>query len=52
MRDSALVYIASYTNVLADIICVGIMVTFLDGFVGLLPCKTVKWTRQAHAAAS
>ena len=35
---------ANYTNVVAGIIVVGIVVTVLDAFVGLLIRKTVKWS--------
>ena len=35
---------ANYTNVVAGIIMVGIVVTILDGLVGLLIRKTVKWS--------
>jgi NitT/TauT family transport system permease protein len=35
---------ANYTNVVAGIIMVGIVVTILDCFVNLLISKTVKWT--------
>ena len=35
---------ANYTNVVAGIILVGIVVTVLDFFVGLLVKKTVKWS--------
>ena len=34
----------NYTNVVAGIIMVGIVVTILDGLVGLLIRKTVKWS--------
>lgn len=34
----------NYTNVVAGIIMVGIVVTILDGLVGVLIKKTVKWT--------
>ena len=34
---------ANYTNVVAGIIMVGVVVTILDSFVGLLQRKTVKW---------
>lgn len=35
---------ANYTNVVAGIICVGVVVTILDALVNLLIRKTVKWT--------
>lgn len=35
---------ANYTNVVAGIICVGIVVTVLDGLVGMFVRKTVKWS--------
>ncbi|MBQ3302272.1 MAG: ABC transporter permease subunit [Eggerthellaceae bacterium] len=35
---------ANYTNVVAGIICVGIVVTVLNGLVELLIRKTVKWS--------
>ena len=34
----------NYTNVVAGIIMVGIVVTILDGLVGVLIKKTVKWS--------
>lgn len=36
---------ANYTNVVAGIIMVGIVVTILDGLVSLLVSKTVKWSK-------
>ena len=36
---------ANYTNVVAGIIMVGIVVTILDGLVSLLVNKTVKWSK-------
>ena len=35
---------ANYTNVVAGIVCVGLVVTILDGLVGVLIRKTVKWS--------
>lgn len=35
----------NYTNVIAGIICVGVVVTILDSLVSLLIKKTVKWSK-------